>query len=114
MNEEMKKTEGNEAAVPVQEKKTLKQKIACKKEEIKQKRAEKKAQNAGKPGIGKKIAAGVGVAALVIGGVAAGIACSKRTDSDEVYDPDEGMEPGDFDPEDFADVEDSEPEKVEE
>lgn len=93
-NNEVKKENVQEQET-AKEKKTLKEKIVLKKEEIKAKHEARKAAREGKPGIGKKILAGAGIATLVVGAVAAGIACKNRTGSDEVYDAEEGPEPGD-------------------
>lgn len=94
-NNEVKKENVNQEQETATEKKTLKEKIALKKEEIKAKHEARKAAREGKPGIGKKILAGAGIATLVVGAVAAGIACKNRTGSDELYDTEEGPEPGD-------------------
>lgn len=102
-NNEVKKENVQEQET-AKEKKTLKEKIALKKEEIKAKHEARKAAREGKPGIGKKILAGAGIATLVVGAVAAGIACKNRTGTDECYDPEEGPEPGD----DYYETEESE------
>lgn len=109
-NNEVKKENVNPEQETAKEKVTLKQKIALKKEEIKAKHEARKAAREGKPGIGKKILAGAGIATLVVGAVAAGIACKNRTGSDECYDPEEGPEPGD----DCYETEDSTEETPEE
>lgn len=114
-NNEVKKENVNQEQETAPEKKTLKEKIALKKEEIKAKHEARKAAREGKPGIGKKILAGAGIATLVVGAVAAGIACKNRTGTDELYDTEEGPEPGDdYELDELAAMEESTEENVEE
>ena len=115
MEENTNKNEVNtENQVPAQ-KMTLKEKVAAKKAEIKAKHEAKKAAREGKPGIGKKILAGAGIAALVVGGVAAGIAAGKRSTGSEEYDPEFEAEPGDdCELDELAAMEESTEENVEE
>ena len=86
---------------PTQEKKTVFQKIKAVPAAIKQKHEEKKAAKAEKSKSKTKLAVGLGIAGLALGALAAGAFASKRCGSDEVYDPDEGPEPGDWVPEDM-------------
>ena len=81
----------------VPEKKGFKQKWADRKAAAAAKRAEKKEQRANEPFKTKlkKVGTGLGIVALTVGAFAAGVATSKRTGSDEVFDPESGPEPGD-------------------
>lgn len=109
MNENEKNV--NEAEAQVQ-KKTLKEKVNAKKAEIKAKHEAKKAAREGKPGIGKKILVGAGIATAVAAGVFAGIAAGKRSPDSEEYDPEFETEPGDFELDELV-MENSDTETVE-